>query len=82
MLILAQTRANRSVLQSGLREAARAPAALRDRLGRFEERMVRLAGTLDVIREFFVGSGRGTAAYGQSAAKEEIAPPKTWNRRE
>ena len=61
-LILAQTRAIRSELQSGLRDAARDRAALRGRLGRLEERMARLEGTLDVLREFFVGSGRGTAA--------------------
>ena len=61
-LILAQTRAIRSELQSGLREAARERTELRDRLGRLEERMARLEGTLDVLREFFVGSGRGTAA--------------------
>ena len=35
---------------------------LRTRMGRIEERMARLEGTLDVLREFFVGSGRGTAA--------------------
>lgn len=35
---------------------------LRDRLGRMEERMARLEGTLDVLREFFVRNGRGTAA--------------------
>ena len=35
---------------------------LEKRIGRLEERMARLEGTLDVLREFFVGSGRGTAA--------------------
>ena len=35
---------------------------LRDRMGRLEERMARLEGTLDVLREFFVRNGRGTAA--------------------
>ena len=35
---------------------------LRNRMGRLEERMVRLEGTLDVLREFFVRNGRGTAA--------------------
>ena len=34
---------------------------LRDRMGRLEERMARLEGTLDVLREFFVRNGRGTA---------------------
>lgn len=34
----------------------------RNRIGWFEERMVRLEGTLDVLREFFVGSRHGTAA--------------------
>ena len=50
-LILAQSR----TIRSELREAARERTALRDRMGRIE-------GTLDVLREFFVGSGRGTAA--------------------
>ena len=35
---------------------------LRDRMRRLEERMARLEGTLDVLREFFVRNGRGTAA--------------------
>ena len=34
---------------------------LRNRMGRLEERMARLEGTLDVLREFFVRNGRGTA---------------------
>ena len=57
-LIVAQSRS----IRSELRVAGRERAALRDRLGRLEERMARLEGTLDVLREFFVGSGRGTAA--------------------
>ena len=47
-LILIQARATRTELQDIRLE-------LRDRLGRIE-------GYLDVLREFFVGSGRGTAA--------------------
>ena len=35
---------------------------LRNRMGRLEERMARLEGTLDVLREFFVRNRRGTAA--------------------
>ena len=35
---------------------------LRNRMGRLEERMARLEGTLDVLRGFFVRNGRGTAA--------------------
>jgi len=35
---------------------------LGNRMGRLEERMARLEGTLDVLREFFVRNGRGTAA--------------------
>ena len=35
---------------------------LRNRMGRLEERMARLEGTLDVLREFFVRNGRGTVA--------------------
>ena len=32
------------------------------RMGRLEERMARLEGTLDVLREFFFRNGRGNAA--------------------
>ena len=35
---------------------------LEQRMGRLEERMARLEGTLDVLREFFLRSGRGNAA--------------------
>lgn len=35
---------------------------LEKRMGRLEERMARLEGTLDVLREFFLRSGRGNAA--------------------
>ena len=35
---------------------------LRNRMGRLEERMARLEGTLDVLRQFLVRNGRGTAA--------------------
>ena len=41
----------RSELQSGLREAARERGELRDRLGRIE-------GYLDALRQFFVGNSR------------------------
>ena len=72
-LILAQSR----TIRSELREAARERTALRDRMdtqigdlrdrmdtqsGDLRDRMGRIEGTLDVLREFFVGSGRGTAA--------------------
>ena len=50
-LILAQSRS----IRSELREAARGRSEIRARLGRIE-------GYPDVLREFFVGSGRGTAA--------------------
>ena len=50
-LILTQLRAIRSEL-----------GELRGRISRLEERLARLEGTLDVLREFFVGRGRGTAA--------------------
>ena len=33
-----------------------------NRMGRLEERMARLEGTLDVLRQFLVRNGRGTAA--------------------
>ena len=35
---------------------------LRNRMGRLEARMARLEGTLDVLRQFLVRNGRGTAA--------------------
>ena len=35
---------------------------LRNRIGRLEERMARLEGTLDVLRQFLVRNNRGTAA--------------------
>ncbi len=35
---------------------------LLNRMGRLEERMARLEGTLDVLRQFLVRNGRGTAA--------------------
>ncbi|MDE0120860.1 MAG: hypothetical protein OXH92_11920 [Bryobacterales bacterium] len=57
-LILVQTRAIRSELRDirlELREAARERAEIRDRLGRVE-------GYLDLLRQFFLGDGRGTAA--------------------
>ena len=41
-------------LRSELREAARHRAELRDRMGRIE-------GTLDILRDFFIRSGRDTA---------------------
>ena len=48
-----------------LRAAARERGEIRDRMARLEvslgERMARLEGTLDVLREYFVGQGRGAA---------------------
>ena len=35
---------------------------LRNRMTRLEERMARLEGTLDVLRQFLVRNGRGSAA--------------------
>ena len=35
---------------------------LRNRMTRLEEGMARLEGTLDVLRQFLVRNGRGTAA--------------------
>ena len=34
---------------------------LQNRMGRLEERLARLEGTLDVLRQFLVRNGRGTA---------------------
>lgn len=67
----------RGEIQSGLREATRERAALREhmdaQIGNLRDRMEsqnsdlrdrlgRIEGYLDLLREFFVGSGRGTAA--------------------
>ena len=61
-LIVAQSRS----IRSELREAARERAALRDRMesqnSDLRDRLGRIEGYLDLLREFFVGSGRGTAA--------------------
>ena len=76
-LVLAQSRALRSEVRDGLREAARERAALREhmdaQIGNLRDRMEsqnsdlrdrlgRIEANLDLLREFFVGSGRGTAA--------------------
>ena len=45
----------RSHLDAGL-------ADLRNRMGRLEERLASLEGTLDVLRQFLVCNNRGTAA--------------------
>ena len=64
-LILGQSRALRSELREGLREAARERSALRDRIesqkSDLRDRLGRIEGYLDLLREFFVGGGRGTA---------------------
>ena len=48
-----------------LRAAARERGEIRDRMAQLDislgERMARLEGTLDVLREYFVGQGRGAA---------------------
>ena len=65
-VILAQSRALRSELREGLREAATERAALRDRMesrnSDLRDRLGRIEGYLDWLRQFFVGGGRGTAA--------------------
>lgn len=61
-LILAQSRALRSELREGLREASRERTELRNQIGDLRDRMGRIEGTLDVLREFFIRNGRGTAA--------------------
>ena len=57
-LILTQSRA----IRSGLSEIRGRISRLEERISRLEERSARLEGTLDVLREFFVKRGRGTAA--------------------
>ncbi|MDE0354706.1 MAG: hypothetical protein OXU64_03015 [Gemmatimonadota bacterium] len=55
----------RSELHAGLREAARERTEIRDRIGQVEasmgDRMGRIEGRLDELREFFFRTG-GTAA--------------------
>ena len=75
--IRSELRDVRTELNSGLREAARERVALRDhvdtQIGNLRDRMEsqnsdlrdrlgRIEGYLDLLREFFLGSGRGTAA--------------------
>ena len=65
-LIRAQSRALCSELREGLPEAARERAALRDRMesqnSDLRDRLGRIEGYLDLLREFFVSGGRGTVA--------------------
>ncbi len=65
-LILAQSRALRSELREGLREAAAERTALRDRMEAqnsvLRDRLGRIECYLDLLRQFFVGGVRGTAA--------------------
>ena len=72
-VVLAQSRSIRSelrdvrtALNSGLREAARERVALRDRMdnqiGDLRDRMGRIEGSLDILRQFFIRDDRGTAA--------------------
>ena len=66
VLILARSRALRSELREGLREAARERTALRDRMesqnSDLRDRLGRIEGYLDLLQQFFIGGGRGTAA--------------------
>ena len=52
---MAQMESRMARVESRLREAGRERTELRDRLGRIE-------GYLDLLRQFFLGNGRGTAA--------------------
>ncbi|MCY3777509.1 MAG: hypothetical protein OXH11_16165 [Candidatus Aminicenantes bacterium] len=62
----AEIRERMSHLEVSLeKRMARLEGGLRERMARMEvslgERMARTEGTLDVLREYFVGSGRGAA---------------------
>ena len=76
MAIIAATITLGGLILTQSRAAARERAEIRDRMARLEvslgermaqievslgERMARLEGTLDVLREYFVGQGRGAA---------------------
>ena len=65
MAIIAATITLGGLILTQSRAAARERAEIRERMARLEvslvERMARLEGTLDVLREYFVGSGRGAA---------------------
>lgn len=62
----AEIRERMSRLEVSLeKRMAKLEGSLRERMARMEvslgERMARTEGTLDVLREYFVGSGRGAA---------------------
>ena len=65
MAIIAATITLGGIILAQSRAATRERAEIRERMARLEvslvERMARLEGTLDVLREHFVGSGRGAA---------------------
>ncbi len=76
MAIIAATITLGGLILTQSRAAARERAEIRERMARLEvslggrmaqievslgERMARLEGTLDVLREYFVGQGRGAA---------------------
>ena len=65
MAIIAATVTLGSLILTQSRAAARERAEIRELMARLEvslgERMARLEGTLEVLRESFVGSGRGAA---------------------
>ncbi len=65
MAIIAATITLGGLMLTQSRAAARERAEIRKRVARLEvslgERMARLEGTLDVLRDYFVGQGRGAA---------------------
>ena len=68
MTIVAATITLGGLILTQSRAAARERAEIRERMSRLEERMARLEermarleGTLDVLREYYLGPGRGAA---------------------
>ena len=57
-LILAQSRS----LRRGMSRMESRIDRVESQVGDLRDRLARIEGYLDVLREFFVGSGRGTAA--------------------
>ena len=65
MAIIAATITLGGLMLTQSRAAARERAEIRKRVARLEvslgERMARLEGSLDLLRDYFVGQGRGAA---------------------
>ena len=61
MAIIAATISLGGLILTQSRAAARERADLRENISRLGERLARVEGSLDVLREYFAGRGRGAA---------------------